>query len=461
MKHESVNDVFDRAQEYHKAGDLTSAHRLYTQLLNADHTNPNVLFQIGTLHLHAGDYGVATHLLMAAVEGKPDFGPSWNHLAIALKYMHKDAAADRAYEEAEKYIHEAYLPSNRAGIYINNGAPEKALEHAERALRIDPDFPMARWHKALALMEMQKWESAWDWHESRLIDGSGCNVAKRNYQKEGMTPWWDGRAKGLVVVHGEQGLGDEIMFASCLPDAIATGAEIVWECNPRLEGLFKRSFGCRVVGTHAAHGEDWIDDRRVDFKCAVGTLPKFYRRSDSAFPGTQYLVPDEKRRKRWRKKLKALGRRKKIGITWQGGVGKTAVHVRSLRLTQMVPILNQNADFISLQYTKHAQEELDQFRRETGIKVHHWKDGAEGEDMDDQASLIAELDLVISVCQTAIHVAGAIGKECWVLTPSRPSWRYGVTGDMPWYNSVHLLRQQDDSWESLIQDSAAKLKDWL
>lgn len=99
------------------------------------------------------------------------------------------------------------------------------------------------------------------------------------------------------------------------------------------------------------------------------------------------------------------------------------------------------------------------FSARHGIPVYQFSQAAKGEGMEEQAALVAELDLVISVCQTAYHVAGGLGIPCWVLTPNQASWREGVTGNMPWYESVELIRQaSDEKWPSVINRIAHMLK---
>ena len=465
MRFVNTVELFDKAQEAHKKGDFDTADKMYNALLSKSLDNPNVLFLLGTVNMQKGNNGLAILLLNRCIERMPKdkdseeaLGAAWNHLAICLKKEDHVKSADFAYEQAEKYLKQPGIPANRASIYINNGTPEKCIEHANRSLGIDPNFIMAKWHKALGLLELQKWDEAWEWHEARLHPDSACDVGNRKYGDE-ETPLWDGGSKGLVAVHGEQGLGDEIMFASCIPDAIKSGANLVIEPNPRLHGLFKRSFPeCEVYGTHKSDGSEWKNGRKVDYKIALGSLPKFYRRKESDFPGKPYLIADPERAAFYRKRLDDIGTRPKIGIAWQGGVMKTGVSLRSIYLPDLEPILSQDADFISLAYHSTAEMDIAELEKKTGLVVHHWKEAASGEDMDDQAALISQLDLVITVCQTAVHVSGGLGIPCWVLTPSKPSWRYGVVGNMPWYESVDLYRQKkDEDWKPVINRAKEEL----
>lgn len=464
MKFVRAEDLFNQAQEAHKSGNADVAESMYNTLLNKSIGNPILLFQLGSLYMNKGYNGLAIELLGKSVEANPEFGPAWNHLGISLKKIDHNKSADFAFSQAEKYMPDnADIPNNRASIYVNNGTPEECLLHTNRALAIDPNHVLAKWHKSLALLELQKWEEAWEYHEARLNPASCCDVAVRNYSTgDDVTPWWDGKSKGLVAVHGEQGLGDEIMFASCIEDAAKTGAQLVIEPNPRLHGLFERSFpDCEVYGTHLADGSEWKNGRKVDYKVALGSLPKFFRRKESDFPGKPFLKADPERSKRYKERLDAISNRPKIGIAWQGGVRRTRADLRSIHLPLLKPILEQNADFISLQYHQTARDDIEELFENTGIVVHHWEEAATGADMDDQAALVSQLDLVISVCQTCNHVAGGLGVPCWIMVPSRPSWREGVTGNMPWYSSVTLYRQEGTDWNPVIEKVSKDLCSFL
>ncbi len=473
----TAHQVLRDAEKLHREGKLDESEFLYHKLLNKDISNIDVILQIAQIHHQKGNHGLAIILYRMIVDACPDIPGVWNNLAICLKLEALDDSAEFCFKKAmELEPDNPDFPANISAIYVNRGKPEKIIEWADKSIAIGPHnapgVVQARWHKALALLEKKNFSEGWEYHEARYEEGAGCKIAVRNYEpldSSRMTSWWDGESEGLVVLHGEQGLGDEIMFASCIPDALATGADLVFECAPRIASLMRRSFPqVKVIGTDNLHGEDWLSNgldyskylpERVDYKLGIGSLPRFYRKDESQFPGTPYLIPDSEKVEHYRKRLDELGPNPKIGIAWMGGVLRTCVEYRSVFLNQLLPILSQDFDFISLQYTSNAQPEIDQFRVDTGIEIHHWPEAARGSDMDNQAALIANLDLVITVCQTAVHVAGGLGVPCWVLTPSRPSWRYGIEGQMPWYSSVSLFRQKGDDWDSLIKEVASELKD--
>lgn len=483
MQFVAANEVFKQARQFIEGRtveggeherNFDKAEKLLHELLNHNIGSDLILYTLGSLYLTKGQYGMAITLLSQVTQMKPAFGEAWNNLGLAFReYGDWDKGAF-CVEQAMKTLDHPDIPTNMAGFCITRNMPEKALAYSEMALEKDPEHIKAKWHKALALLELQKWDEAWDYHETRLQGGANEIIALRNYHGEAQTPVWDGKTKARVVIHGEQGMGDEIMFASCVPDALATGAEIIFEPSPRMEKVFARAFPkAKVYGTDDVDGRRWINDLgKPDFKIALGSLPKLFRRSEKAFPGTPYLVPDADKRAWWSEKLQALGRRPNIGLAWQGGVMATRYDARSFHPGHYAPLFAHDANWISLQYDKTAQACVQEVREKQGVKLHHWpraveQYGPDGkpQDLDELIALVSKLDLVVSVCQTAIHVAGALGIPCLCLTPSQPSWRYGAgeRTSMPWYRSVRLIRQAkgSDDWEPVIQEAADRVGQFI
>jgi ADP-heptose:LPS heptosyltransferase len=204
----------------------------------------------------------------------------------------------------------------------------------------------------------------------------------------------------------------------------------------------------------------------VDAKLAIGDVPKFYRRKIEDFPGFPYIRPTPKAATKWATKMNEifLDDKPVIALNWIGGHKKTRVEVRSMRLEQWLPILKLDAHFVSLQYTK-CEDELDAFAREHGISIHHFAEAAYSDHYDEVAGVLANADLVITCCSSIVHLAGSMGVPTWVLTPSRPAWRYRLDlSHMPWYGkTVTLFRQGQGSvaWEPVIEEVAGALNNLL
>jgi len=291
----------------------------------------------------------------------------------------------------------------------------------------------------------------------------------RQYSREPI-PIWDGTPGKRLIVYGEQGIGDEILFASCLPDLLRACPDTVFECHKKLHTLFCNSFpNIDIYPTREDEILTWPlkpdGTKRYEFdaKIALGDVPRFFRPNLESFPGTPYIKPSAKAVGTWHDRLSGLPKKPNVGISWVGGHKRTRVEVRSLQLEQLLPVLRQDANFISLQYTP-CEEEVGHFYAKHGIKVHHWPEACHSPNYDDTAGLVANLDLVITVCTSVVHLAGSLGVPTWVLTPSRPAWRYRLDLDtMPWYSCVTLFRQDEGvtDWTPVIEEVSRNLSDLL
>jgi hypothetical protein len=249
-----------------------------------------------------------------------------------------------------------------------------------------------------------------------------------------------------VVFYGEQGIGDEVMYASCLPDALASCKEVVVECDPRLENLFKRSFpGAAVYGTRRQTEVEWPTRHELEARCPVGQLPQFFRTSKESFPGTPYLVADPERRIQWRALFDSWGKKPKIGICWSGGSKHNNPEARDIGLEGFRELIESvDADWVSLQY-KDPSAEIE----ESGLPVKHYPRATLTADYDDTAGLVAELDLVIGPHTSVHHLAGALGVPSLILVPTKSIWIY-AQDHMPWYRGATLLRQVG-AWKDTIE----------
>jgi hypothetical protein len=277
-------------------------------------------------------------------------------------------------------------------------------------------------------------------------------------------PEWEGSslAGRTVLVHAEQGLGDEIMFASCLPDLMAVAGHCAIDCHEKLERIFTRSFpGASVHGGQQTNtDQSWLERMpRIDCKVACGTLPLYLRRRPEDFPQhAGYLKADPQRVAYWKGRLAELGPGLKVGLSWRGGSKYTHRTIRSLELRQLDPLLRMAAvQFVSLQYTD-CRQELAEWGRENGLKVHHWQEAID--DYDETAALVCAVDIVISVQTAIVHLAGALGRPAWVVVPAAPEWRYQHSGEsLPWYPSVRIFRQgRLGEWQPVIERVAGELR---
>ncbi len=338
------------------------------------------------------------------------------------------------------------------------GQPEEALAAHRRALKLEPDSVTARYNISLIHLMRWRFREGWEDFEQRL------NINRFKAWRS-CEPRWNGRAlQGrTILIMREQGLGDEIMYASCYPDLLRQSAQCHIECDPRLERLFARSFpGARFHPLPDLNTRERTDPGvPVDVYSYAGSLPRHFRNGLQEFPAhSGYLKSDPQRVEHWRQRLAALGPGLKIGISWRGGVAVTRRGRRSLDLTQLLPVLSvPGVHWINLQYGDRGAE-IAEFASAQKIAITDWPEAIDG-DYDETAALVSALDLVISVCTSIIHLTGALGRPVWVLTPRIPEWRYGLERDtMPWYPAVRLFRQPErGEWQPVITEIRGRLQD--
>lgn len=416
--------------------------RLCNEVLN-DHMDDvaaqRALFMAAYIMMEAERYGLSYNLYARCAELNPNVSAIWSNMGMCLEDYSPEKAIEcfqRAYKLDPDNAH-AY--ANEGLMWLQSGNPQACIDLSQKALSLDPDLRSAKHNKGLAQLMLRDFKAGW----KNYFDTLG--VKHREARDYGL-PEWNGEP-GTVIVYGEQGVGDEIMFATCLEDMSRTN-DIIFDTDSRLEGLFGRTFDFPVYGTRFKTETPLLDEHEADYQCAIGQLPYFYRNRDEDFPGTPYLKPDPERQLQW-KALFDTFKGKKIGVAWRGGIQRTGEHKRSLELSDLEPLLNDHDTFISLEYKAVDQNELDRY----GIKSYPRATG-KGGDIDDLAALVSQLDYVICPCTTVVYIAGGLGVPCDVLVPEHPGYRYHTEGiDFPWFDCVSLRRQKG-TWRELVEKIA-------
>lgn len=453
---------------------LKAAHNRFQMALARDPDHAQAWLNLGLVDTHRGAWLAAIDHFQQALGRKPYFAEALYNLALACRHIGDiaqaiGAATTLTEQHAQHAAHWVLL----AELHLNTGALDLARHAIQRALEVEPGNPdiyitqatlcAARREygdaegvlkTAVALTRENpnaqlelghlhllqgRFDTGWDLHEARK------HIAESPV-RQFPHPEWDGEdlAGRTVLVHAEQGLGDTIMFAHCLPDLLQIAGHVVIEVSTRLAPLFARSFPqATVVGRDPKSADlDWLKQihHRVDCQIPIGSLPRYFRRDAGKFglhPG--YLRADPARTAHWEQRLASF-RRPVIGLAWCGGLPQTGRAQRSLSLDTLIPLLKSlPVQWISLQYGDAADQEVADLTRH-GIDLPHWPDTLANQ--DEVAALTCALDAVVTVCSTQAHLTGALGRPGWVLTPFSPNWRYGAEGDtMPWYPSLRLLRQ--------------------
>ena len=210
------------------------------ELLRRDPNNVDAMFIAGSAFMTNGHEGVATILLNAARCATKDpvkLGPIWNNLGYAPKITSPRKAIGHSRRRLKHGDAPAYTFDNLCSVCTKLGRHSEALGGRTKAAA---GFDVS-YNRSFALLHLGRWEEAW----KQYAKSAGSSLRPRTERDYGL-PRWDGKAKGKVIVHGEQGVGDEIMFLSMLP----ADFDGVIETTERTAELFRRSFPkARVYGT--------------------------------------------------------------------------------------------------------------------------------------------------------------------------------------------------------------------
>ena len=491
----TIPEALDLGVQHHNAGRLLDAEAIYQQILIVTSDQPVALRLLGTVAHQLGKNDHAIDLMMKAIAINPGDAEALNNLGLILRELgrldeavarYNEALAIRAdYAEAHynlgvvfadlgaleeavaSYGNALNIKSDYVEAYTNLGLAlrklgqlDAAVASCRSALAITPDLAPAHFILSIALLMQGKLQEGWQEYEW------GLKVEQGKRAPNLPAKIWTGsplQGKSIIVC-GEQGVGDEIMFASCIDDLLERSPDrLLLDCDLRLEALFARSFpGVLVRGRAKGMDISWPSKQALpDYALPIGSLPKFFRNRVEDFPERQaYLTPHPQLVEKWMGRLSSLKSGLKIGISWRGGTEPNEIKRASIALPEWRSLLSMDASFINLQYGDVAED----IAAIDDLLLHDWPDNDPLADLDNQAALISCLDLVVTIDNATVHLAGALGVRTWALIEQVPDWRWPeVFGDYPpLYRSVMLFRQkQMFEWGEVMERAAQALNDLM
>lgn len=363
-------------------------------------------------------------------------------------------AFDAFYDCADRPgVDPATLYEGCAQALRNLGLIDASLKMLDSGLARFPGHASLRFLRSLLLLGNGQFREGWPEYEMRLKTPMRCYLPRAvNW------PRWTGPAKpgeGKILIWSEQGFGDEIMFSSLIPQLHDSFSLITFECSRDTAPIFRRSFpGVRVFPVELNGGmPEALQGESFDYECPLGSLPLALDMDRPSAP-PPWLKTDSQWTADLRADLEAAAKgRRIVGLSWRGGTQMTRGVARSLTLPQLAPILAvPGCLFVAIQHDMTLAE-LQTVPNEICTWPHLVRQ------LDSLAALIGACDEIVTVCNTNVHLAGAMGKFVRVLAPHVPEWRYGFPHErMPWYPNVHVIRQPEyGQWEPVIERIRAEL----
>lgn len=472
-----------------KADDFTSSLKCYETALALSPDEPEIANDLGRLAIRMGFKELAEKLFRAYLEKAPNSVAGANNLACAQRdLMQYDEAVETIRAAIMEHPDQALLWNTLATILAERGDAGGALQFFDEALRLKPDFHTCRYNRSGAKLSLgdtggalQDCEAAlpgvvleseramlnlarstmllaagrigegWDAYEARF-DPHYADVTHFAVNRPEWTPGTELDGKHLLVM-GEQGLGDEVLFASIIPDLIAavgpTG-KLTLAAEYRLVPLLQRSFPTATIGEHGTLRVDHHTVRAprfmheaelamVDFWSPMAAPLRQFRRKLEDFPDRRaFLTPDPARVEHWRRELAKLGGQPKVGVIWKSMVIESARHRFYSPFALWGPVLaNPGAIMVNLQYGD-STDEISRATAEFGIDLWTPPGVDLKNDLDDLAALCVALDVVIGPATATTNLAAASGAEVWMIsTPG--SWPKLGTDRYPWYPQVRVF----------------------
>ena len=431
-----------------KLKQIDDARTAFKRASEIDPTATDPIFLLGNLEREQNNPQLAVDLYSQTIEQQPGHALAYSNLCITL-------AENAAFEDAiacgkislqiEPELVELFM--NLGAAYQHACRPLDALDiyqkaadtYQKAAALVKAQNPQLLWNIALCLLSVGRIEEGWD------LYGFGFDCGQRKPFRPFPGLIWQGEdlADKTIMITREQGIGDDIRFATCFHEIVAEAKHVIIETDERLIPLYQRTWPNALVRKewNRSTGLQNLPEEEVDFDVTApaGLVVSMRRRSLDAFPeNPPHLIADPAKRQAAREWLDSLGNGPKIGLTWRSGIRETLRDIMSIPPAEWLNFLgDRNAKLISLQHGDAAQE-IAAAEQEFGVTIHQMPGLDTHNDLDGTAALTAELDCVTGLWNAASEMAGALGVPGVIYMHAKHQAQLG-TGRLPWHPSLDII----------------------
>ncbi|WP_181404551.1 tetratricopeptide repeat protein [Asticcacaulis tiandongensis] len=446
----------------YRLGHLPICEKLFSYVLRHEPDNEEAANNLATSLRDRSQFEDAIDILRNALHFHPQSALLWNAIGTVVETQGDLENARIFYNEAITYEpHNSLALYNMGNTLRETGDFEESISHLKKALPHATTEERNKINLSISFSSMCMGRFAWDYYEGRLYKGTDTEIIHLINRPQ-WTPEIDINGKHVFIC-GEQGLGDEVLFGSLLPDLIrdvGPSGKITLAVEPRLVSLFARSFPEMDVIGHITvkwnqkrlRGFSNLPDPNIfDAWTLLAEPAKKYRNSVADFPAENvFLKPDPERVAYWKAELAKLDDGPKIGILWKSLIKHSQRDRHYSPFEQWKPLLHTpGAHFINLQYGD-ASAELAEAERE-GLKIWNPQGIDLTKDLDDLCALCRALDLVIAPPNATSNLAAAAGVKVWKFSAAH-SWVRLGTDYYPWYPTVRAFKYYNYDWSAVIQE---------
>ncbi|NVK19995.1 MAG: glycosyltransferase family protein [Methylocystaceae bacterium] len=440
--------LFARAIAHHKKGDLQAALNFYARSLAFYPEQPDAYNNMAVALRKLQHYEAALACYQKSLDLREDFAGTYSNMGNVLNDLDRLDEALAAHKKAVELDPDEVQYLYNKGLALRDaGYCEDALQIFDAVLEKDPSYKDCPWDRALTYLVAGDFEKGFAEYDARWqLDKS----PPRQFSQ----PRWQGdslQGKRLFI-HREQGFGDSIQFVRLISSIKKRyGGTVILECQPELMTLFQDCEGIDHLvpfGSVLPEFDTWIPLMSLGHLLDV--------REDNIPGEVPYLFPPKASRFRIRP---AVEGGMNIAIAWAGSPTHQNDRRRSVPLNYFIPLAGlPDVRLFSLQKGEGRHD-----LQKTGASALIVDAGNDINDFADSAGLIDQMDLVITIDTSVAHLAGALGKEVWVMLPYTPDWRWMLAReDSPWYPQMTLIRQPEPgNWQAVFDRVTEKLRERL
>jgi Flp pilus assembly protein TadD len=413
---------------------------------------------LGEVLIKLGRLNAATSAMRRAVDLGYEEHDVLTMLGVAHRQLGELIEAERLFRDALALVPESSgAESNLAIVLAQTGRFEEARTHHDRAIDLDPDNVNLYANRAYARLTAGDIPDAWDDWERAIQHGP------RGFERNIDARRWEGEdiSGDTLMVYREQGIGDEVLFASCYAELLGVAGKVIIETEPRVTSLIARSVPGAIVRaqTMDSRAQELLAEPDFDVVVPSGSVPRFLRRSIDDFPDRRaYLVADPERVATWRERLATMPS-PRIGISWRSKLNTAERRLEYTRLSEWHDIFAvPGVSFFNLQYDD-CERDLADAERRFGVTINRWASVDYMNDFEEVAALMANLDLVLAPRNAVAMLAGSLGVPT-VMMGNRWDWSDIGTDACPWLPSVTLVyREIGQEWDDVLATAARRVEE--
>jgi tetratricopeptide (TPR) repeat protein len=434
---------------YEELGSLDLALVSYQHVIQLNPGYVEAYINIGNVLQKLHFYSEALSVYNQAIQIDRSFYQVWANRGLVLKELNLLNDSLSSFKNAlELNPDNMEIINNISNIFKYLGQLDDAHRMLEQGLKNDPSNPKLHWNLSILYLLQGNFERGFQEYEWRWKDEEVSIISGKRDFKE---PLWLGDqllSGKTILLYTEQGLGDTIQFGRYVPLFAQLDCKVILEIQAPLLPLFQEVSGIHQL---VVRGNPLP---AFDYQCPIMSLPLAFGTRLETIPPIQPIILDAEKLTEWQSRLGSKNK-PRVGLVWSGGTTHKDDRRRSIQLKDYLGHCTDDFEYFSLQ--KEIREKDTQDLQNSSVR--HFADDLH--DFADTASLISQMDLVISVDTSVAHLAASLGKPTLILIPYAPDWRWMLDrDDSPWYPTVKLYRQTTlGDWQPTLQNLFKDLAD--